>query len=527
MRAIIFLALLLSAQAKATTYYVAPNGSDSNAGTSLSAPFATPQAGVSAAVNPGDSVEILGGKVYGGGSGTTAPIILTHSGSGGSTAPGGACTSPITIEGYRWGPRPIIAGASNAGPGGAITTSSGTNVSCVVLNNLEISGWNGSLTWQSVSANAAATGNGWKVAAYNSCGIYLSGQVANPSHHIVISNSYIHDWTQCGIGLVYTDYVTVSNNITTNNGLYSPYQGSNISLFQSQGLDATLTTHNLVTGNWASGSINFTPNDQLATTLTTTSAAVSSGSIVIPVTSATGLNYTQVVIDPVGGCIPPGSVVYYFASTTSIALNQPTTCSIASGSAIFTGYATDGHGIIIDNNQCTQTSGCTTPYQARTLVQNNITANNGAAGLQANPVSYYVDIAGNTSYLDQAGAYVIGNSYAPGAIYVQGSIGSTVTGNIIYAGPQVPTLIGWDSLASWSNNLVFGGIIGNNGHTVPGFANVSSDPKFIAPSFDPLTSDFRLQSISPAIGAAGHLFPRSIDYYGVATPNPDSIGASQ
>lgn len=77
-------AVVLAAGAVAATYWVAPNGSDSNPGTSSNAPFATPQKAVTLpALAPGDTIYIRGGtylldtQVKPGKSGTAAnPIRL-------------------------------------------------------------------------------------------------------------------------------------------------------------------------------------------------------------------------------------------------------------------------------------------------------------------------------------------------------------------------------------------------------------------------------------------------------------------
>jgi len=71
--------LLFAGNLKATTYYVATNGNDAASGTSIDAPFATPQHAVAATLTPGDTIYIRGGtynltaNVSPGGSKTGAP----------------------------------------------------------------------------------------------------------------------------------------------------------------------------------------------------------------------------------------------------------------------------------------------------------------------------------------------------------------------------------------------------------------------------------------------------------------------
>jgi hypothetical protein len=53
--------LLAGSSGRAATYWVAPYGSDANAGTTSNAPFATPHKAVTAALAPGDTIYIRGG----------------------------------------------------------------------------------------------------------------------------------------------------------------------------------------------------------------------------------------------------------------------------------------------------------------------------------------------------------------------------------------------------------------------------------------------------------------------------------
>jgi hypothetical protein len=234
---VVWLPLALPLPATATVYYVSPTGSDSNSGTTAAAGFKTPQHAVNVATKPGDIISIIPGKIYGGGVGTTAPIILSASGSGAGTVAGGSCTKPITIEGYALSAqRPVIQGVQGAANGGAIV---GLGVSCVVISGIELAGWNSALTWQAVSINAAANGTVWQSPTYGDYGMVFGGSVANPSHHIIVSNVYVHDFPGGGIGFMYSDYVSVLQSIVVNNALYSPSQGSGITLYENKAIDAT------------------------------------------------------------------------------------------------------------------------------------------------------------------------------------------------------------------------------------------------------------------------------------------------
>ena len=91
---------------RATSYYVATTGSDSNAGTSA-APFRHVSKGVAAAANPGDSVIVMDGTYDNEGKVNPSYVVtLTHSGVSGS---------PITIQAQHRGM--AILDAGNTSPG--------------------------------------------------------------------------------------------------------------------------------------------------------------------------------------------------------------------------------------------------------------------------------------------------------------------------------------------------------------------------------------------------------------------------
>jgi hypothetical protein len=481
---------------------------------------------VNAATRPGDVVSIIPGPLpYGGGAGITPPIVLSASGSGAGTAAGGSCASPIIIQGYPPGPgRPVIAGVQGATGAGAIF---GQNVSCIVIRNLELAGWNSMIGWAAASANAAEAGTSWQNPFYTDYGLVMTGSTFAAAHHIVINNVYVHDFPGGGIGFVYADYLSVVLNTVTGNALYSPWQGSGISLYENKAIDKTTTTHNVVSSNFVAGNIVEVPS-RLVSGYQVTALATPAGTTFLNVASNAGINYTQIVVDVPSGCIPAGTAVYYFGPGY-IGLSQPTSCAVPAGDQIAFNYSTDGNGIIIDNSSESQTPGGGIAYTARTLVINNVTTNNGGPGVTCGPASAHCDIVYNTSYLDQAGAYNVSDNNAPGAVSVTGSTDINVYNNIIVAGPSVTTLR--DSSASganWGNNLLYGGVSGNYGFPIPGGGNViGHDPLFVAPGTDPSRANFQLQSGSPAIGAGSSLFMRSSDFGGniVTSTSPVDIGA--
>jgi parallel beta-helix repeat protein len=95
-------ALLTAASSQATTYYVAPNGSDANSGTNLAAPFASPANAVALAV-AGDTVYLRGGTYP-----ITASVKPAHA---------GTAASFCTIAAYP-GEKPILNATGNTVDGG-------------------------------------------------------------------------------------------------------------------------------------------------------------------------------------------------------------------------------------------------------------------------------------------------------------------------------------------------------------------------------------------------------------------------
>ena len=212
---------------EAATYYVAPNGSNSNSGTVV-APFATLQKAHDIA-NPGDTIFMRGGTY----ALTNSGVQITRNGSSGS---------PITVINYP-GETPILDGSG-------ITTSSRSAIqfygaSWWHLQGLEIK-------------NAAAMG------------IYLTGASSNN----VIEQCVIHHNVRVqlsGAG-IQIDSASESNNLILNNdshhnGIYGTTGGDGIGNSSTgvgnvirgnrvwrnndDGIDLWGSQHALVEGNWS------------------------------------------------------------------------------------------------------------------------------------------------------------------------------------------------------------------------------------------------------------------------------------
>jgi hypothetical protein len=514
---VVVFSVIVGTSAHATTWYVnSAGGSDSNNGETPGTPFLTLQhaAGVTAA---GDTVDVFPGNGYGGGTGGTAPLIISTSGSGAGTTPGTPCTSQITYQSHyngTNGPRTIINGTEATT--GAIQGE--YPLSCITISGFEIIGSNGAQTWAGASANAGLTGTTWETSgAFNGDGIFFGGGTSGHTlHHIIITNVVVHDFPLDGIACNFCDYVTVTNNTVYNNGLYSGFAGSGISLYELHNIDAGTGTKNVISGNTTYGNVDYIPNLAGGTVKIATSAITASGGTLLTFTASTsGTNYTMAVVDVTNGCIPPGDIVSFY-SGNNVNLSLPTTCQVGSGDTILFDYVTDGEGIIIDNNSNTQSDSIA--YVGRTLTTNNVIYNNGGPAIECGPQSNHCDTTFNTAYFDVTSQAL--NGSAPAEYYAASSTDTNIYNNVFYSLSTIPS--GWDqstSTATFSNNLFFGG---NASHPLPGSNNVLTNPNFVAASIVPGTANFQISPGSPAIDAGSSTYTRTTDYAG----NPGLVGPS-
>jgi hypothetical protein len=165
------------------------------------------------------------------------------------------------------------------------------------------------------------------------------------------------------------------------------------------------------------------------------------------------------------------------------------------------GFISDGNGIIIDSN--INSDG--TPYAGTTLVDNNVSYNNGGSGIHAFH-SNNVDIINNTAYNNGT---VVG--YAE--IFGQSGTNLNIYNNIMYArtGGNCNTN---DPGATYDYNIYFNGAVMKQGAN-----DLTTNPKFVKLAFDG-TANLNLRSTSPAInsgtGVPGNFSQSDID--GVARP---------
>jgi hypothetical protein len=172
----------------------------------------------------------------------------------------------------------------------------------------------------------------------------------------------------------------------------------------------------------------------------------------------------------------------------------------------------DGNGIIIDYNN--NTGATFPPYKGKTLVENNISYNNGGSGIHSFNSSN-VDIINNTLYNNNQNPHL---TYAQ--LFASSSGNVNIFNNIVYSRDLRPgeTKYAMNN-ASGSDFVIYANNIYYNGGTpsVMGINDVIADPKFV--SLDENNPDFlRLQSDSPAIDRGTRTLAPSKDFEQASRP---------
>ena len=162
-------------------------------------------------------------------------------------------------------------------------------------------------------------------------------------------------------------------------------------------------------------------------------------------------------------------------------------------------HPSDGNGIIIDVNQKTD-SRPNSSYRGRTLVQSNLSFDNGGSGIHT-VTANRVDIINNTCYLNSANKNL---QYSQ--IFTYGSQDVRIMNNILVAPvanvaagekPEPVNKISGDNKdVVFSNNLYYGGNIAPS----LGKGDKIGDPQFVNASRDAKVANFHLRPTSPAIG---------------------------
>ncbi|WP_205945039.1 right-handed parallel beta-helix repeat-containing protein [Pedobacter psychrodurus] len=173
----------------------------------------------------------------------------------------------------------------------------------------------------------------------------------------------------------------------------------------------------------------------------------------------------------------------------------------------------DGNGIIIDANNGTQG---TPIYTGRTLVENNISYNNGGGGIHAFQAAR-VDIINNTAYNN---GLIVGYP----EIDSQSGLDVKIYNNIMYARTTLDQVNGKvgscnlnDASAVYDFNIYFGASFRN------GTNDKTANPQFVNLSTNPAVANFSLQLTSPAINAGTQTLFAPKDILGVARPKGSTV----
>jgi Ca2+-binding RTX toxin-like protein len=154
--------------------------------------------------------------------------------------------------------------------------------------------------------------------------------------------------------------------------------------------------------------------------------------------------------------------------------------------------STEGHGIMIDSGDSLGKDG--QAYKGKTLIANNITYNNGGAGIEVFKSSN-VDVVNNTTY---------NNSNHPdqstfGEIFMNGTTNGNVVNNIMFARKDAGSYVAFNSSVKADHNLVYNTDKYNK--TGTNFI-LGKDPQFL----DVANHNFALKPGSAAIDAGSTAF---------------------
>jgi parallel beta-helix repeat protein len=178
------------------------------------------------------------------------------------------------------------------------------------------------------------------------------------------------------------------------------------------------------------------------------------------------------------------------------------------------GTVTDGNGIIIDDFRHTQQKTPQPKYTAWTLVENNITFDNGGRGIHVFQ-SDNVVVRNNTTFHNLKSNTLEGSINGEITTYYSSRVG--FYNNIAHARDKSKKTFsdGYSSDNKWEYNMSFNGQVWvgkDNSNAKLGRGNVIDiDPLFVRASIIPSKANFRLKANSPAVNAGTSTNAASID----------------
>lgn len=184
------------------------------------------------------------------------------------------------------------------------------------------------------------------------------------------------------------------------------------------------------------------------------------------------------------------------------------------------GRFSDGNGIIIDSNRAADAG-----YTGRTLIQNNLSFNNGGSGIHSFK-SRRIDIVNNTAYYNGATPEL-----RWGQIFIQSTDDARILNNILVSRDDQPVnVVGKGATDKNNSNFIRANNVYFGGNTPPimGENDVIADPQFVNATIDAAQANFRLKSESPALkGAKVVPFMPYLDLAGKPRGNQPTRGAYQ
>ncbi|MBP5721050.1 MAG: right-handed parallel beta-helix repeat-containing protein [Bacteroidales bacterium] len=220
------------------TYYIAPEGNDQNNGTSSAFALKSFDQAI-AKLKPGDVLNVMPGTYVSEG----RPIIEMKSVNSGSEG------KPITIKAGDPSARPVLK-VGGTGAWNAVVI----NASWVVIDGLELCGWNQQLDSLAARKNAEVYRDNresidWNATAkFNTNGISI-GDKSQLTTHVTVRNCVVHDFPGGGLGATTSDYITFENNVVYNNAWFNMYACSGISVIHPVNSDQSTSHKIIVRGN--------------------------------------------------------------------------------------------------------------------------------------------------------------------------------------------------------------------------------------------------------------------------------------
>jgi hypothetical protein len=436
--AIIFL-FVAALPARATTYYVAAAGSDTNSGTSTSAPWQTIAKVNGASFSPGDSILFNRGDAWYGTS-----LVAPSSGSSGS---------PITFGAYGSGANPVIKGSTalntsgyTLGPNtttsiftppdsGTSSTDSGTRNWREQVSHLDITNPAGLITISvtaspSAALNITGAGIGPATTAPNTSAITRitwgggnnGATVAAGTTVTSDQISYNLDNTVDQMVTIYTTARNVEYYTNNHETLWSNFSGPDQS--QSTTVSGYSTGGNVVIKNIVC--INTTQFTYRNTLGTAPVAMWENGSLIRIEASALSVDQTP------GSWYYDGTYLYIHASDSSnVATNGKTYTYVTSSSPPFTTWDNAQSWLIFDSLDQAETynTNSTTLGGIYLTGSHSVVRNLSAHDTFRHPICVYIGATNNT--VSNISAY---NSYgtSPLCIYGAGTTGNLIQNSTFY-----------------------------------------------------------------------------------------------